>query len=420
MRLWTVSDSVGVFQSFRTSLTGGWAARAQGRAHPRPWSMIAVVATGSVLALWIAVRTLPWFGPLVADGLRAVLGVRAVALLEQAAAGAEDRVRLLLANDRARSLSEATPAELARVSAPPLPVAPLGQAPTTAPPAFRPADVGPMHAAVSSAEDGVWAPVALRLPHPEPGLYRTMLHPDPRRAYAELFVFAIDVATLELHASAGSVEPKGPGKAGTGLVRPEHRERLVAAFNGGFKAEHGRYGMAVDGRVLLPPRPTSCTLARRSSGALAIAPWPELARASDELSWWRQTPPCMLTDGELHDGLRVEGSTGWGATIDGDTVIRRSAVGLSADGGVLFVGISNSTTARALAKGMQHAGAHHVAQLDVNFSYPKFVLYRPDEGGTLVALSAVKGFLFHEDDYLRRPSTRDFFYLTLRRAGSVP
>src|SRR5690606_7601176 len=114
-------------------------------------------------------------------------------------------------------------------------------------------------------------------------------------------------------------------------------------------AEHGRYGMAVDGRVLLPPRRSSCTVAQQGAGGgLRIAPWPKLAPASEQLAWWRQTPPCMLADGELHAGLRAEGSTSWGATIDGDTVIRRSAVGLDASRTTLFVGISNATTARAL------------------------------------------------------------------------
>jgi hypothetical protein len=73
--------------------------------------------------------------------------------------------------------------------------------------------------------------------------------------------------------------------------------------------------------------------------------------------------------------------------------------------------ISIATTARALATGMQHAGAHDVAQLDVNHSYPKFVLYR---GGAGEALTAVRGFMVDRDEYVRKPSTRDFFYVTVK------
>jgi hypothetical protein len=123
----------------------------------------------------------------------------------------------------------------------------------------------------------------------------------------------------------------------------------------------------------------------------------------------------MLEDGVLHAGLRSENAKGWGATLEGDTVIRRSAVGLSADGKTLFVGISNSTTAPALARGMAHAGANSVAQLDVNYSYPRFLLYQDAAatGSGLVAEGAIKGLLHEDDEYLGQASRRDFFYVTL-------
>ena len=122
----------------------------------------------------------------------------------------------------------------------------------------------------------------------------------------------------------------------------------------------------------------------------------------------------MLENGVLHPGLRSTDTKNWGATIDGDTVIRRSAVGLSSDGTTLFVGISNSTTARAMALGMRDAGAVTVAQLDVNFSFPRFVVYEEADDGKLSAVGAVKGFLYEPDEYLGHSSTRDFFYVTAR------
>jgi hypothetical protein len=62
---------------------------------------------------------------------------------------------------------------------------------------------------------------------------------------------------------------------------------------------------------------------------------------------------------------------------------------------------------------MHHAGAVHVAQLDVNWSYPKFLLYEPGEGGPeRKAVALAKGFEFDENEYIRKRSLRDFFYLT--------
>lgn len=394
---------------YSLSTLGGWSNSLPPLgARPRWLLRAALLSIAMIAASWVAIRTVPWFGPLVADSLRAAIGSGTVTKLEEVVAAVEDRVQHAASDGKARTLSESTPPELliAEPSRPELPGAPLS----------KPANVGALYPAVASAEDGVWQPVLTR--SGEPGiLHRTIVHPDPERSYAELFVFALNLSSVRVHAVAGSIEPKSDsnatGEGRPGVVPEAARARLVAAFNGGFKAEHGHFGMMVDGRELLAPKPKSCTFAASSDGAVHIGTWSGIAPRAGGFSFWRQTPPCMVEDGVLHAGLRSADSTNWGATLEGKTVIRRSAVGLSRDGKTLFVGISNSTTARALALGMQHVGSVSVAQLDVNFSYPRFLLYREDaETGTLTARGAVKGLLYRTDEYLGRASTRDFFYVT--------
>jgi hypothetical protein len=154
--------------------------------------------------------------------------------------------------------------------------------------------------------------------------------------------------------------------------------------------------------------------------SLAIAPWTALEKRTADMLWYRQAPNCMYVDGEMHPRLRAPNVRHWGATLDGDTVIRRSAVGLSKDGSTLLVGISNHTTARVMAEGMHHAGAVSVAQLDVNWSYPKFVVYEPKgKDGKLVATALAEGFEFSPDEYIRSRSMRDFFYLTRKPAPNA-
>jgi hypothetical protein len=126
----------------------------------------------------------------------------------------------------------------------------------------------------------------------------------------------------------------------------------------------------------------------------------------------------MVEGGQLHAGLRDPDAHGWGSTIDGKTVIRRSAIALSADGSVLYVAVSNYTSARALALGMQAAGGHDVAQLDVNFSFPKFLLFPRDHAGVRHAASLFKGFLFEPNEMIDQADPRDFFYV-VRRHGDV-
>jgi Phosphodiester glycosidase len=374
------------------------------------WLMGATLAGAALVAsTWVGIRTLPWFGPMLADGMRAVVGAENVTKLEEVVAHVEDRVQAATSGGTVRSLSDSTPPEL-------LIAAPLATPATPSVSDNRPPDAQALYPRVASPEDGVWQAVPVRGAN-GPVLYRTMLHPDAQRAYSELFVFALDMTQLKVQAVAGSIEPKSeapqPGVLRPGLVPEADREKLVAAFNGGFKAEHGKFGMMVAGNELLAPRPKSCTFAEQKDGTLAIATWTAISAEPELFSWWRQTPACMLENGALHPGLQTEDSKNWGATLEGKTVIRRSAVGLGADGRTLYVGISNSTTARALALGMKQVGATNVAQLDVNHSFPRFLLYTAGPSG-LTAQGAVKGLLYQKDEFLGRPSTRDFFYVTLR------
>lgn len=76
--------------------------------------------------------------------------------------------------------------------------------------------------------------------------------------------------------------------------------------------------------------------------------------------------------------------------------------------------MGNSTSARALALAMQHVGAIDVAQLDVNYSYPKILFYKKSDGGKLVAEPGAPGFVFNPGEYVNQRSMRDFFYLTRR------
>jgi hypothetical protein len=396
------------------------------RARLRRWFLGAVV--GALLAafgLWIAVHRIPWMGPLVANGLRAAIGSENVTRLEETAYAVEDRVnRIWRKNEPPKVYWEVPEPE---PQADPLRPPASATEPKAAAPAFRPKDVGPMHASWSAPGDGRWVPIVDdRRSGEPPRLFKTLLHPDPNRSWTELFVVAVDLPSVDLHLMAGSREPAATTEEGKTYERrakipPADYDRLLAAFNGGFMTEHGKWGMRIDGVTLVGAREQGCTIALYRDGHLRIAPWTALRDSEGEMQWWRQAPSCMYDQGDLHPLLRSAGVRNWGATLDGDTAIRRSAVGLDPEGKVLFVGISNHTTAPAIAQGMRHAGAWNVAQLDVNWSYPKFLLFLPGEAGSgLQPAALASGFEFSEDEYIRKRSLRDFFYLTRKAPATGP
>jgi len=379
---------------------------------------IAIPVAG--LILWIAVHRYPWLGPVIADNLRALLGPERVSRIEDFVYGLEDTWNQWWRSDEKPKAYWEVPS----TSAPPPPPPPPSSADAgpPPPPPFQPKDVGPLHGTLAAQGDGVWVPVPdPARPSAPPLMFKTLIHPDRKRPWAELFVVVMDLTQIDLHLVAGSAEPRALTPEGrkyerTGLIPSEDQSRLLAGFNGGFKMEHGRWGMRIDGVTLIPGRRHGCTIAKEKDHHLVIAPWQDIEDRNESFLWWRQTPPCMYLKGERHGGLWDPDAKGWGAALEGDTVIRRSAFGLDENREKLFVSVSNHTTARAIADGMHHAGAADVAQLDVNWSFPRFVVF-PEDRGKRYTRSLFEGFEVDEDDYLRDPNARDFFYV-LRQTPS--
>jgi hypothetical protein len=383
------------------------------------WLLAAAVALIG-LTYW-AVHRFEWAGPLVANSLRSVIGVDNVAHLEDLVYAVEDRVNRLTRKNEKPQAHWQVPAAAPTPSA-----APPSVNDTPRLPPFAPKDPGPALKAWSAPGDGKWVPIVdARRPGEPPYMMKTLLHPDATRSWAEVFVVAIDLRRVRLYAVAGTREPATDSAEGekyqrTALIPPEHDQELLGAFNGGFMTEHGGYGMKIDGVTLVKPKPNACTIAVYNDDSVRIAPWHELAADEPRLRWFRQAPECMWAADKLHPGLVGGKGLKWGATLDGDTVIRRSAIGLNAARDVLYVSITNHTSARVLADGVHHCGAVDVAQLDVNWSYPKFVTFEPGGGPERQAVALADGFEYSPDEYIRKKQRRDFFYLMRNDTGIAP
>lgn len=377
------------------------------------WALFLLLgALVSPIFLWVAIHRIPWLGPLLADGARAIVGPSAVATVEDVAYGGQDRWhRFWRAGEAPRPHWDAPAASVPALATASSDVSEHGQ---PAAPRFRPADVGPLGTAPSAQGDGTWVVVKEAACGGHPCLYKTLLHPDPLRGWAFVAVAAVDVESTRLHLVAGVEEPKATvpeakNVSRPGLVPEQDRATLVAAFNGGFKTEHGALGMQLGDLVLVPPQRWGCTIARLEDNTLAIGSHPGMQGQLSGAWWWRQAPSCLVENGVFAPGVLAEGNINWGKAVSGDTIIRRSAIGIDEARRTLFVGIGDATSAGAMARAMRHAGAHTVAQLDVNHSFPKMLIFEEGVGRPLCP-----GFKFSEKDYVERPSARDFFYVTRR------
>jgi len=373
-----------------------------------------------LLLVWYAVHHFDWAGPLLANSLRAVFGNENVAKLEDVVYGAEDRVNRLLKKDEPPKAYWHVPGTAsAAPSAAEVSRAPVAEAKARVSEVFHPVNPGPALKEWSAPGDGEWLGlVDARHPGEPPRMYKTLLHPDKNRGWAEVFVVAIDLKQVLLYPVLGTQEPQPDSDAARGYQRDgkipvDRQATLLAAFNGGFMTEHGGYGMKLDGLMIAKPKPRACAIAYYKDESLRIGSWAVLGDSEADMLWFRQTPECMWENDKLHAGLQAgAGLKKWGSTVDGETVIRRSAIGLNADRSVLYVAITNHTSARVLADGLHHAGASDVAQLDVNWSYPKFVTFEPiGHTQVLHPVPLAPGFEFSDDEYLRKKEKRDFFYI---------
>ncbi len=377
------------------------------------WKKRLLIAGGALLVtgvgLRVAVHQFPAFGTALADGVRAVVGAKAVAWAEDTVYGAEDFINLQTRGEEApTSFWEEIQAE------PLVVVTESGERVVVDPSAGAPAKVAVMHEKVAGPSDGVWSP--LRAPNDEKKvvMWRTQLHPDAKRPFTAVAVVAMDLTAVELRLVAGTEEPKSqqvPRSERTGLIPEEDHRDLLAVFNGGFKAMHGNYGMKIGNDQFIPPRDIGCTVMRKQDGSLDIRTFSEVKVEASALPWYRQTPPCLVENGEPNPGLLHEFNKNWGAAVGGDTIIRRSAIGISKDGRFLFYGLGESTTAQSIGRAMLAAGAHHAAQLDVNYIYPRFFLFEQAEGGPALTNPLIPDLKFRAGEYARASQQRDFFYI---------
>jgi hypothetical protein len=179
--------------------------------------------------------------------------------------------------------------------------------------------------------------------------------------------------------------------------------------------------MMLDGETFVPPRDIGCTVAMYKDGGVKIRTWPAVKETVGDMSGYRQTPPCLVEQGKVNETLEsVEYNKNWGAAVSGETVIRRSAIGLDKTGRVLFYGLGEACTAQALAHAMHAVGAEDAAQLDVNYSYPRFLFYTKTEGAEPPAVSSalIPGIKYQKHEYTGASEVRDFFYLTKKRPSS--
>lgn len=358
--------------------------------------------SGIILANWRAI------GTRLANPMRQLLGKERVSQLETFVFEIQDQVKqwkykLGLEEPETPSwaVAVATPsnAALPSTATPPEPTitptprslqatatgpTPTGNTVTAAPPTFTPTitpTATPDHwmlpnvkAFSSLPGEGIWQPYLYDAAGEVVGL-RTFLQPDPERPYAVVAVVAIDLTRSRIAYVLGLKEPAMPdSKHGLGIIPLEDRQpgKLIAAFNGGFIAEHGYYGAMADGLTTISASAGLATFAIYKDGSVRLGEWGSDLTDSRDYQSYRQNALMIVHNGTTNEKVYNSSYIDWGANLDGAIVTIRSGIGLSEDNNVLYYFAGPSLSMPVLADAMLAAGAHNSMLLDINPTHAHF------------------------------------------------
>lgn len=311
------------------------------------------------------------------------------------------------------------------------------------------------------AGEGEWIPViddpfVGQYPGAPPAFVQSFVRPDVERPYARVYVTMWDPRQVQLRIVPGTREPQSAtGDVGSGRIPRDPRtvRGLVGAFNGGFQALHGEFGMMAEGRVYLPPKPWAATVAVWDDGRVGMGSWPAPSWRGayyDENLANRQIPERMIEMRQNLTSMVEDGAWNpwerwwWGAApqeSEEQTFTYRSGLCLTEEGFFAFFW-GSSLGPEALGRAMLAARCARAMHLDMNSGHcglELFRTYRRDATGEDAPppIERVRGDYEHDGELPGAPGwrvrgrkavrsmamrfprylghdPRDFFYLTLR------
>lgn len=226
------------------------------------------------------------------------------------------------------------------------------------------------------AHEGIWQPIAENLFPLQEVIAQTFIRPDSQRPYAIVSMVKMDMNKMNIGLQAGTYYPGGERHVyGPGVIPPDIQKAniLIAAFNGGFQAKDGEYGMVVGEKVYVPLRTNLPVLLLYASKSAQLVMY-KGQKLPKGIIAIRQNGPYLVQNGKL--GTFTEsGIDTWGRTITNSTYTWRSGLGITKSGNIIYA-VGNSLVPQTLAKALLTAGAVNAIQLDINPPWVRFIFYK--------------------------------------------
>jgi hypothetical protein len=190
-----------------------------------------------------------------------------------------------------------------------------------------------------------------------------------------------DQAHVHLTLHAGSTDGGVSGWTYGDHITPREIHVLIAAVNGGFKLTYGGVGFTSGGHVAVPLETGLASIVTYTDGTTDIGTWRAgVPRAGRRVFSVLQNQRLLVDRGVAAANVSSCIIACWGDTIGGQTVVARSALGITA-GGQLVWAAGEQLLPAGLAAGLISAGAVRAIELDINPDWVAGYLYLHHRGG---------------------------------------
>ncbi|HEY5429985.1 MAG TPA: hypothetical protein VIK04_12785 [Solirubrobacteraceae bacterium] len=232
------------------------------------------------------------------------------------------------------------------------------------------------------------------------------------RSPSGIALLSFDQRLIELRLHSGTIDAGSSGwRWGPAAVGSERR-RLVAAFNGGFKLSTGAGGFMSYGRIGAPLRSGLGSVVTYAGGRTDIGAWHvEVPTSGTPVVSVRQNLTLLIDHGR--PAASVDCLSCWGAILGGVSDPARSALGVTADGRVIWAAGEHVTVAQ-LAAALLGARVGRAVELDINPEWVAGYLYgHRSDSGALAPVPVVPG-QNGVPGFFLAPYSRDFFTVVAR------
>lgn len=258
--------------------------------------------------------------------------------------------------------------------------------------------------------EGVWQPVGPAMDG-SPAMYEAQFRAD--QVYTSQVTSAVwfDPTRLKLSLIPGLTEPGGSWPETPDLAGPAE-QAAVAAFNGGFRFQDAHGGFYLDGREAVPLQPGAASIVIYNDGKVNIGTWGTEVTMTPNVKAVLQNLIPIVDNGQTAPSAAYSDSKIWGQTLGATTVTPRSGIGVTSNGGLVYVA-GPALSAKSLAESLQRAGAVRAMALDLNPEWVTFNYFTHQPDGTTVGSKLYPQQQRPADRYLGpTQESRDFFAIS--------